>query len=85
MELRGIKRVVSVVVVTGALLLGAWAVPAGAAQDTLPAYSDEDCTTLLDVQVDDPRVATGARPRSTLPKPSRARPGTSRASSSGSR
>ena len=47
------KRVTSVSVLTGALLLGAWGGIAGAASTDLPTYSDEDCATLLDIQVDD--------------------------------
>jgi hypothetical protein len=55
MELRTMKRVTSVSVLTGALLLGAWGGIAGAAGGAanLPTYSDEDCATLTSIEVDD--------------------------------
>jgi hypothetical protein len=55
MELRTMKRVTSVSVLTGALLLGAWGGIAGAASGAanLPTYSDEDCATLTSIEVDD--------------------------------
>ena len=55
MELRTIRRMAGVSVLSGALLLGAWGGIAGAASGAanLPTYTDEDCATLLDIQVDD--------------------------------
>ncbi len=53
MELRAMKRMASVSVLTGALLLGVWGGPAGAAPRVPPHYSDDDCATVLDVQVED--------------------------------
>src|SRR4029078_11812852 len=53
MGLRTMMRATTLCVLTGALLLGARGGIAGAASTDLPTYSDEDCATLLDIQVDD--------------------------------
>jgi hypothetical protein len=53
MDLRGMKRIVTVGVLTGALLFGVWGGTGGAASRTPATYSDDDCATLLDVQVED--------------------------------
>lgn len=53
MVLAAMKRVASVSVLTGALVLGVWGGTGGAAPKPPPRYSDDDCTTLLDVRVDD--------------------------------
>jgi len=52
MDLRAMTRMTAVGVMTGALLLGALGGTGGAASNTLPTYSDDDCSTLTNIQVD---------------------------------